>query len=69
MCTGGGHGSPLQCSCVENPMDRGAWRTTVHGVAESWTRLKTEHTAMPAHYTLIFIHKHSLSLNSPSQYC
>ena len=32
---GGGHGSPLQCSCLENPMDRGAWRPTVHGVAES----------------------------------
>ena len=32
---GGGHGNPLQCSCLENPMDRGAWRATVHGVAES----------------------------------
>ena len=28
---GGGHGNPLQCSCLENPMDRGAWCTTVHG--------------------------------------
>ena len=34
---GGGHGSPLQCSCLENPMDRGAWWTTVHGVTESDT--------------------------------
>ena len=33
---GGGHGNPLQCSCLENPMDRGAWRATVHGVAKSW---------------------------------
>ena len=33
------HGDPLQYSCLENPMDRGAWRTTVHGVAKSWTRL------------------------------
>ena len=32
---GGGHGSPLQCSCLENPVDRRAWRATVHGVAES----------------------------------
>ena len=32
---GGGHGNPLQCSCLENPMDRGAWRAAVHGVAES----------------------------------
>ena len=33
--SGGGHGNPLQCSCPENPTDRGAWRATVHGVAES----------------------------------
>ena len=32
---GEGNGNPLQYSCLENPMDRGAWRTTVHGVAES----------------------------------
>ena len=37
---GGGHGDPLQCSCLENPVDRGAFWATVHGVAESWTRLK-----------------------------
>ena len=37
---GGGHGNPLQYSCLENPMDRGAWRATVHGVAKSWTRLR-----------------------------
>ena len=30
---GGGHGNPLQCSCLENPMDRGAWWATVHGVS------------------------------------
>ena len=34
---GGGHGNPLWYSCLENPMDRGAWRATVHGVAESDT--------------------------------
>ena len=34
---GGGHGSPLQCSCLENPMDRGAWRATVRRVTESQT--------------------------------
>ena len=33
---GGGHGNTLQYSCLENPMDRGAWWATVHGVAESW---------------------------------
>ena len=35
---GGGHGNLLQYSRLENPMDRGAWRATVHGVAKSWTR-------------------------------
>ena len=37
---GGGHGNPLQYSCVENPMDRGAWQATLHRVAKSWTGLK-----------------------------
>jgi len=32
---GGGHGNPLQYSCLENPMDREAWQATVHGVTES----------------------------------
>ena len=36
---GEGDGTPLQYSCVENPMDRGAWKAAVHGVAEGWTRL------------------------------
>ena len=37
--SGGGHGNPLQCSCLENPMDRGAWQVTVHRVAKSQTQL------------------------------
>ena len=37
---GGGHGNPLQYSCLENPMDRGAWRSTVQRVTKSQTRLK-----------------------------
>jgi len=36
---GGEHGNPLQYSCLENLMDRGAWRPPVYGVAKSWTRL------------------------------
>ena len=36
---GGGHGNLLQYSCLENPMDRGAWQATVHRVAQSWTQL------------------------------
>ena len=38
---GGQHGNPLQYSCLENSMDRGAWQATVHGVAKSHVRLKS----------------------------
>ena len=37
---GGGNGNPLQCSCLENSMDRGVWQTTVHKVSESQTQLR-----------------------------
>ena len=37
---GGGHGNPLQYSCLENPMDRGTWQATAHRVTKNWTRLK-----------------------------
>ena len=37
---GEGNGNPLLDSCLENPMDRGAWRATVHGVTKSRTRLR-----------------------------
>ena len=40
-CPGEGSGNPLQHSCLENPMDTGAWWTTVHGVS-NWTRLSDE---------------------------
>ena len=39
-CTGEGNGNPLQCSCLENPRDRGAWWAAICGVAQSWTQLK-----------------------------
>ena len=39
--SGKGSGNPFQYSCLGNPMDRGAWRATVHGVAESQTRFST----------------------------
>ena len=39
---GGRRGYPLHSSCLENPMDRGAWRATVHRVSESQTRLSTQ---------------------------
>ena len=46
-----GNGIPLQHSCLENPVDRGAWKAAVHGVAEGWTRLSD--------FTLTF-HVHAL---------
>ena len=39
-CSGEGNGNPLQCSCLENPRDRGAWWAAVYGVAQSRTQLK-----------------------------
>ena len=51
---GGGHGNPLQYSCLENPTDRGAWRATAHRVSKSQTRLKqlSMHTHM---YSLSYV--------------
>ena len=40
---GEGNGNPLQHSCLENPMGRGAWWAAVHGVTKSWTRLSQLH--------------------------
>ena len=39
-CIGEGNGNPLQCSCLQNPRDGGAWWAAVYGVAQSQTRLK-----------------------------
>ena len=39
-CIGEGNGNPLQCSCLENPRDDGAWWAAIYGVAQSRTRLK-----------------------------
>ena len=51
---GGGHGNPFQYSCLENPMDRGAWWTTVHKVTQSWTQLKWFSTQTHMH-----VHTHT----------
>ena len=40
VSSGEGNSTPLQYSCLENPMDGGAWWAAVYGVAQSWTRLK-----------------------------
>ena len=41
-CTGEGNGNPLQCSCLENPRDSGAWWAAIYGVAQSQTQLKRQ---------------------------
>ena len=48
---GGGHGYPLQYSCLENPMNRGVWWATVHGVAESDTTEAIWHARTSASYS------------------
>ena len=46
---GGKHGNPLQHSCLENPIDRRAWRAAVHGVTQRDTTEATEHTGTQAY--------------------
>ena len=48
---GGGHGKPLQYSCLENPMDRGGWRATVHSGKESDTTEATQHACKQQNVT------------------
>ena len=57
---GGGHGNPPQYSCLENPMDRGAWGATVHRVAKSRTRRKRR--SMRAH-------THAHTRTHPASFC
>ena len=55
---GEGNGIPLQYSCLESPVERRAWRTTIHRVTQSWTWLKqlsTQHSETLAHYISITI--------------
>ena len=53
-CIGGGNGNPLQCSCLENPRDSGAWWAAVYGVAQSRTRLKQLSSSSSIHI-LIYV--------------
>ena len=50
----GGHDNPLQYSCLEDSMDRGAWRAAVHRVTKSWTQLKRLGTKVPRVVVLAF---------------
>ena len=54
--TGGGNGNPLQYSCLENPMDRGAWRATVHKVRMSWTQAHNVETKCCEDFCIRRIH-------------
>ena len=55
--TGEGNGNPLQCSCLENPMDRGAWWAAVYGVAQSWTWLKRLSSSSSSGHLYVFFIK------------
>ena len=48
----GGIGNPLQCSCLENLRDRGAWWAAVYGVTQSWTRLKQLSSSSSTHLSI-----------------
>ena len=67
---GEGNGTPLQYSCLENPMDRGAWKAAVHGVAEGRTRLSDFtftfhfHALVAAHVAHPFPGERNLGRNS-----
>ena len=52
-CIGGGNGNPLQCSCLENPRDGGAWWAAVYGVSQSWTWLEWLSSSNISMYTII----------------
>ena len=54
-----GNSNPLQYSCLENPMDRGAWRTTVHRVAKSQTQLKWLTSHAPTHKRILGLALHT----------
>ena len=53
MLCGEGNGNPLQYSCMENPMDGGAWEAAVHGVAQSRTRLKRRSNSNSNQYSCL----------------
>ena len=52
-CIGEGNGNPLQCSCLENPRDGGAWWAAVYGVTQSWTQLKQLSSSSSKHKVMM----------------
>ena len=63
---GEGNGNSLQYSCLENPMDRGAWQATVHGVTKSWTQLR-DFTSY-SYSSIFYINIHSQLPYEPKAY-
>ena len=66
-CIGEGNDNPLQCSCLENPRDRGTWWASVYGVAQSWTQLKRLSSSSsvfltPLLYSFCFCQVHTISV-------
>ena len=53
-CIGEGNGSPLQCSCLENPRDKGAWWASIYGVTQSRTQLKWLSSSSSVGYKIFF---------------
>ena len=63
-CTGEGNGNPLQCSCLENPRDGGAWGAAIYGVAQSWTRLKRLSSSSSRFSSPIILRLYGISFQS-----
>ena len=66
---GEGNGNPLQCSCLENPRDRGAWWAAVYRVAQSRTLLKRHSSIAGLEITVILVQDLSFALNYCGQGC
>ena len=65
-CIGEGNGNPLQCSCLENPRDGGAWWAAIYGVAQSRTRLKRLSSSKEGIYVIRILLAKSLKRYSPN---
>ena len=64
-CIGEGNGSPLQCSCLENPRDCGAWWAAIYGVAQSWPPLKRRSSSGSGRWILYHWATGGVYSNSP----
>ena len=63
---GDGNGNPLQYSCLENPMDGGAWQATLHGVAKSRTRL-SDFTLLYTLVSFFYVYSNAKQTNKKNQ--